>query len=80
MIFKNNSKSMGSWQRVCANYLAYNCPFGGVRRTLLKMAGISYPSTTRINEKVYFSTNQVHIGDNCFINRYVMFDEGLRGG
>lgn len=66
--------------RIFINILAYNCPLLSLRKAFLRWGGITIPESSRINERCFFSTTNVHIGKEVFINRFCHFDDSLRNG
>ena len=67
-------------KKVLMNSLALRCPFLSIRLFLLKLAGLKLGKGVRINSNSFFSTSNIQIGDNTFINRFCQVHDGLMGG
>lgn len=51
-----------------------------IRRYTLKLAGITLPASSNINEGLKSTFNSIQIGKNVFINKYCQFEDGFHGG
>lgn len=67
-------------KKVIMNSFAANCPLLSIRMFLYRLVGLKIGENTRINPKCFFSTSNISIGCNSFINRFCEAHDGLMGG
>lgn len=67
-------------KRVIMNSFAANCPLLSIRMFLYRLAGMRIGKSSRINSKCFFSSSNISIGSESFINRFREVHDGLMGG
>lgn len=65
---------------VIMNSFAANCPLLSVRMFFYRLAGLKIGQKTRINPNCFFSSSNISIGCNSFVNRFCEAHDGLMGG